>query len=511
MIFKNVLRQLKKKSERGQAMLLIALAFIGLVAFIGLAIDAGILFAHIGHLRRGVDAAALSAANQIRQNVTLAQQVSSAEELILLNLPATSPSALSVVVETCESVPLPPELDNCEYMGLKRKLARVEAELGVDLAFLPIVGWDHVDIKANAISEAASIDLVIVIDNSTSMAYDFPGPTPTNAEIAQCNLDRNCEPFETVRSSAKTLVSKMYEQYDQVAVVTFNKFAGRITGNPGEADETPLHEADFQLSTNKAAAIAAIDLMEVYPNVNRGALCPDWNPPTEPSDPRGCMRTNHAAGLMIAGMELTSPRARAESVKVVVLLSDGVANAAYLNNAPFTPYLPIADDWYCPGPADPSYWYPRTDGHDGPWCTDGDPYKGYQNPSIGTDADHYNDIRDPDDAARFFADWLGCLPAGENDGKCNNNGIGAVLFTIGLGDGVTNRPTGPVAYVGADLLRYIARVGYNGQPRFQPDSPCWGISDRTVSCGNYYYAPTPAQLDDVFDEIANRIFTRLTH
>ena len=90
-----MIRKRTEGRERGQAMLLIAMAFIGLVAFIGLAIDAGILFAHIGHLRRGVDAAALSAANQIRQGFTTEQLETivktSAEELVLLNLPAGTP------------------------------------------------------------------------------------------------------------------------------------------------------------------------------------------------------------------------------------------------------------------------------------------------------------------------------------------------------------------------------------------------------------------------------------
>ena len=94
----NLIRKKTRDGERGQAMLLIALAFIGLVAFIGLAIDAGILFAHIGHLRRGVDAAALSAANQIRQGYSEAELETivktSAEELVLLNLPAGSPGEL---------------------------------------------------------------------------------------------------------------------------------------------------------------------------------------------------------------------------------------------------------------------------------------------------------------------------------------------------------------------------------------------------------------------------------
>src|SRR4030042_2955566 len=73
------------RMQRGQALILIALAFVGLAAFIGLAVDAGILFTDIGHLRRAVDAASLSAANQFREGRTIAQLTASARQVLALN------------------------------------------------------------------------------------------------------------------------------------------------------------------------------------------------------------------------------------------------------------------------------------------------------------------------------------------------------------------------------------------------------------------------------------------
>jgi len=549
-------------------MLLIALAFIGLVAFIGLAIDAGILFAHIGHLRRGVDAAALSAANQIRQGYTTEQLETvvrtSAEQLVLLNLPAGSPGELSVVVETCETAGT--SIPNCTVNGAKRKLARVEAVLDVNLAFLPMVGWNHVEIKADAISEAASIDLVLVIDNSTSMAYDAsckdgidddgdgnpddcdpsqywwppnaPGePLPQNPEPCTgmgtpdaacmdgaveidlpddyfrypsiCNFYGNCEPFEEVRAAAGKLIDSMFENYDKVSLVTFNKFAGQIN-NPnfrGTDAEIPLHQADLGLTLTLGDARTALSNMDVYPNMNliADSACEDW---ADLGDPRGCMRTNHAAGLMLAGMEFQSARSRQEAVKVVVLLSDGLANSAYFVNSNFD----VPDDftdpttWICPE----DWWGANgnttraADSFSRPFCTDGDPSVGYNGVGdLGID--------DPDDAARSFADFLACLPQAEG-GDCNYGyGLGAVIFTIGLGDGVINYgPNAPSGIVGEELLRYIARVGYNGEPEFTPNSPCWGVASGN-SCGNYYFSPGAENLGPIFEEIADRIFTRLTH
>jgi Flp pilus assembly protein TadG len=561
----------KQLNEQGQAMVLIALAFIGLVAFIGLAIDAGILFAHLGHLRRAVDAAALSAANQIRQSTTIEDITGSAEQLILLNLPAGSAvDDLDVIVETCDTPGT--SIPNCTVGVTKRKLARVEATLDVSLAFMPIVGFGTVPLTAEAISEAASIDLVLVIDNSTSMAYDaacndgddddgdgkaendclypdqykWPGnemlatnPVPCTGQVnpddpcmdggvefdlpddyfsypSICNFFGNCEPFEQVRTAAKTLVNEMYQNYDQIALVTFNKYAGQVIGELGKNTEEPLHEPDLNLTINKTSAINAIDDMRVYPNIEAGQVCSDW---AGGGDPRGCMRTNHAAGMMIASRVLDTainPSARDESVKVVVLLSDGLTNAAYdMGSYPWpAPGGPVqADGWLCHHDwwRDPADGTRVADDFMAPFCTDGNPESGYDGVS------NLSINEDPDNLARRYADYLACLPVEEAGGNvcAAGGGIGAVIFTIGLGDGVTNYTyeggTVPSGVVGEDLLRYIANVGYNGSPKDDPSSnPCL-FAPTGSNCGNYYYAPNPSKLQEIFSDIADRIFTRLTH
>jgi hypothetical protein len=304
----------QSKKDRGQAMILIALAFIGLIAFIGLAIDAGILFAHVGHLRRGVDAAALSAANQIRQGWSLATVTSSAEELILLNLPADSAVDLNVVVQTCLDTP---SISGCSG-PTNRKLARVSADVSINLAFLPIIGWNSVDLSSDAISEAASVDLILVIDNSTSMAYDAPEGDPMR-DPANCNPIGACQPFEKVRAAAKVLVNNMFEGFDQIGLVNFNRFAG-VTQNYLTKLEFPEDKPNWPLTTNLNDIRVALDNMRVY-----GNLPTDTCNEAHAGDFRGCMRTNTAAGLRLAGMELAN-FGRPESVKV------GINGIAPLNS-----------------------------------------------------------------------------------------------------------------------------------------------------------------------------------
>ena len=85
-----------------------------------------------------------------------------------------------------------------------------------------------------------------------------------------------------------------------------------------------------------------------------------------------------------------------------------------------------------------------------------------------------------------------------------------------------NRNCDPAAYppgypggcqpdAGEALLRYIAGVGDDGDPA-TPSAidPCFG-KPTAQSCGNYYFSPTGSGLLRVFEAIASRIFTRITH
>ncbi|MDX1991845.1 MAG: hypothetical protein SF029_05625, partial [bacterium] len=52
--------------------------------------------------------------------------------------------------------------------------------------------------------------------------------------------------------------------------------------------------------------------------------------------------------------------------------------------------------------------------------------------------------------------------------------------------------------------------GYIGDVRANPDPNTVGLLAPTQNCGNYYNAPGGDELEIVFDEIASRLFTRLS-
>ena len=68
---------------------------------------------------------------------------------------------------------------------------------------------------------------------------------------------------------------------------------------------------------------------------------------------------------------------------------------------------------------------------------------------------------------------------------------------------------------GDTLLRYIAAVGDDGNPA---TDPCTSIippslplvGNQSYQCGNYYFAQYSGILSNVFTDIFNRIYTRIT-
>ncbi|HNJ15409.1 MAG TPA: pilus assembly protein TadG-related protein, partial [Anaerolineales bacterium] len=63
-----MIKKLLKNSERGQAIILIAFAFVGLIAMVGLMTDGGVLLIEYARLKRGIDAASVAAAQQFRKD-----------------------------------------------------------------------------------------------------------------------------------------------------------------------------------------------------------------------------------------------------------------------------------------------------------------------------------------------------------------------------------------------------------------------------------------------------------
>lgn len=198
----NPIAQRLKRSQRGQSVLLMAFAFIALLAFVGLVTDVAILFVRYAALRRAVDAAAIAAAGQIREGTDYGDVAIAAEQYIELH--NIDPD--SVLVETCETdihkwrlgeepwdeahseaaYPVVsqsmPNTELCDW-GDPHKLVRVSAQIDSETTFLSLIGIDTITLEATSVSETAVLDIALVIDISESMSKQTSSANLTNVRL----------------------------------------------------------------------------------------------------------------------------------------------------------------------------------------------------------------------------------------------------------------------------------------------------------------------------------------
>jgi hypothetical protein len=230
-----------KKGQTGQSIVILAIGFLALLAFVGIVTDVSLLFVRYSTLRRAVDAAAIAAAGQMRRvvddSMTTENEIQAAS-LANLNLAARQfieyygLNPQRVLVETCYTQdvartgtnfdrpldrngvelylynaqgsvtgdnPAAVEEDRLDYEELctrdELKLVRVTAQIESPTVFLYLFGFRTVTLQESAISQTAVIDVVLMLDVSESMVYN----TDYDSYEAQNYWDRYYPP--QVRSS----------------------------------------------------------------------------------------------------------------------------------------------------------------------------------------------------------------------------------------------------------------------------------------------------------------------
>lgn len=213
-------RQLFRRGQTGQSLIILAIGFIALLGFVGIVTDVSLLFVRYSTLRRAVDAAAVAAAGQMRRTPGTSEGQEQATSFANLNLAARQfieiyglqPS--QVLVETCYTQNLPmirvgtsgvfrpadrsgvplytysspnPDArktgnnaaanaeDRRSYEELCKdnevKLVRVSAQIDSPTVFLRLLGFPTITLTESSISQTAVLDVVLILDVSESMSY----------------------------------------------------------------------------------------------------------------------------------------------------------------------------------------------------------------------------------------------------------------------------------------------------------------------------------------------------
>jgi hypothetical protein len=579
-----VFKQTKSKNK-GQALVILAVSFLAILAFVGFATDAGSLYITYTQLKRAIDASAVAAANNIKVHVlgeTSAQRktkiIEAAREMIKLN---HVEHVNTLEVYLCDDTVKPAEFAHiCPNLAAgetARKLAWVQATQDAPVYFLRLFGIQNVPLTVSSIGEAATVDMVLVFDVSESMASDTdcgtdhsctPNYEPTKFNPTQCNANNNCYPLRQAKDAAKGLIRGLFNGYDQVAVVTFDYKAD--VRFPLSSDLSAAQSAiDTQVNVHDDAPYGSIQ-WTFYPGKKFNPIFPDdrdgngvdadpgtpctlygdgtpWEKP-DPFDPNtwkpcdddsildafdwtnnnqwdsaddtwahdhgkdpfaagsydvtSLLSTCTGCGIRV-GTQVLKNGGRPASVWIMVLLSDGIANLSdthntnaavpssfiygFCGNQPGTSFWPSCIDYNTPGFSA------------GRSCIDSPasrcpPGTTHTNTSGPYSVEDY--AMDMTDAAALLKSANTHEPKGEN----------IVIYSIGLG----------AASSGANLLRYVADIGDNGERDWGTSTdPCYNNSTHTFlpptsNCGNYYYAPTGAYLDQIFEHIAAQIFTKIS-
>jgi hypothetical protein len=210
-------RRLLHRGQTGQTIVILAFGFIVLLGFVGIVTDVSLMFVRYSTLRRAIDAAAVSAAGQMRRAIPNPDELARAEvdgggpevvarraqgyafarNIANVNLAARQfielygLSPTTVVVDTCATTEILPRTDppmyrdpqlECGVGEQPRKLVRVTAQVDSPTVFLRLLGWGTVTLEATAISETAVLDVVMIFDVSESMlnqtSYEDWGAVP---------------------------------------------------------------------------------------------------------------------------------------------------------------------------------------------------------------------------------------------------------------------------------------------------------------------------------------------
>jgi len=562
----------------GRVLVFAGPVFITALLLFGLLIDLGQILLARGYLRHAADAAAAAAAFEFRRDPSLPALTAAAREAAARE----GVVGASIRVDTCAT-----DASLCGSKDEPaRQPVRVTIEEEYPLTILSRVNFTIVPVKETGVSYAAAMDVVLLIDVSESMAWEIDPnedldywEDPSNPTV--CNPTNDCLPFKNVKAAASAFAGMVLdrpseEEWDRLSVITFaNGWEAGSKGILGIWGSNWTN--DINVALDPDIGIPSLTVYDPGPNnicpfdvfACDGALktaCPA-TPEDIPTGPctyayysdaaaggtgkyaygrLNCARfwdittadganwtgipeaisactTTNTGGALRRAAEQFSFNERPESLRAVVLLTDGPANATFgtvgdldgsgdndlitvinptgLDPTQFVPYLPLG---FCPD----GTWIGRGTGHNNrSYCQDGD-VDTYH--SLPADPAHY----DADDFARDQALIVACNGP-DSSPSCAGipewAGASARIFTIGLGSAITDfLDDDPVVEnrkpYGGSLLRYIAALGDDGDAA---TDPCAGVADYRESCGNYYFAQEAADLEGIFGQIHARLESML--
>lgn len=268
----------KRRLEKGQSLVLIAMAFVGIIAFVGFTIDTGIIYLNRIWLGQAVDAASLAAGYDlpnIKGACARAVEYLEANDYIagsdfeydivfpnVPDAPGGDPGAY-VINSLAKGITVPDDCSNllvpAEHQAVHYQV-QVVGRQQVPLIFMSILGFGEIESGVDGLAERTrKFDISLVLDNSGSMVYDTCGyyrPVSGDPEgyttYAAHNLYPVCTPIVGVGDDFESYIdTKALEDEWETGGNTDLLTNGGHTGHFVEMRASSSNQA-FLLKTNTA-------------------------------------------------------------------------------------------------------------------------------------------------------------------------------------------------------------------------------------------------------------------
>src|ERR1700704_3636314 len=302
----------RSRDERGQGIVLVVVALVGLLGMCALVIDLGYLYWNQRHLQASADAAALAGAMQLPDP---ASSVSIAKQFGTGSGAKNRDSRLSNVSET-----IPPKcltsIPGCDPVNA----VVVDETATVDTFFMQIFGVDfaHVHVRATACSPCGikPLDIMLVLDRTGSMCQDSAG-----------RADPACTDLNNARNGMKTFLGFLDPKIDWVGLSVLPPAASIAA-----KCSTPS-SANYNLPT---APYLLVPLSKDY-KLSSGALNTSSNLVSTINCVQGGGTTSYSNAIEAAQAELDA-HGRPDVQDVIIFLSDGAANTGPSYYSTSSPY-----------------------------------------------------------------------------------------------------------------------------------------------------------------------------
>ncbi len=261
------------RRKRGQILLIVALAMVGLLVAAGLAVDGGVLFMRKSQLDRAVDSAALAGVVVLSNSDLTAANIRGQQVLAANNIFTTSQTS-------CSSVSWKPAGPN-DYCGERRPgLApgairyHIEVLWESETYFMPLLGFGKFPLRSQATAEYLTVVDIFASDTSQFGLIKTASPSTYGPNICSVRGDAYI-PVRGGPESSQTIPNPYYSELGGVYVYRivvppgypYNKVRVEIldpdAGNRTWGNDIPIYERNgsivrYEDVTDRLPAVARL-------------------------------------------------------------------------------------------------------------------------------------------------------------------------------------------------------------------------------------------------------------